>query len=132
MHVGSIAVIFSQVAGNQSLSCVGVDVDEVRGREIREKDDQSHDDCACVVCSGLEDGVAEEDCECDHEKLRSDAIESDTGVIAREEMGSLTNGLTLSCCVAVRNSAEMDVSVGIGSDHLEDAIAATATILEAF
>ena len=47
-------------------------------------------------------------------------------------MAALAKGLALSSSVAVRDSAEMNICVCVGSHQLEDEVAATAAFLPAF
>lgn len=53
-------------------------------------------------------------------------------MIAGEEVGVFTEGLALSGSVAVRDSAEMNVGVCVGSHQLEDEVETTAAFLPAF
>ena len=66
------------------------------------------------------------------EYLGSCSVETDAGVVAGEEVSALAKSLALSGSVAIRNSAEMDVSVCVRSHQLEDEVAATAAFLPAF
>ena len=53
-------------------------------------------------------------------------------MIACEEVGSLANGLTLSCCIAVGDAAEVDIGISVRSSQFKDEIAAAASIFPAF
>jgi hypothetical protein len=53
-------------------------------------------------------------------------VEFDAGMARVEEVGVFAESLALPRCVAVGNSGQVDVGVGVGTDQLEAVVAAAA------
>jgi hypothetical protein len=132
LQVVVFTVGFSEIACHQPLSSVRVDVHEVRGHQVAVEDHH----CQCphthVRSSCTEQDQSYQGCQSDHENLGCDTVQPDAGVVRVEEMGLLADGLALPGCVAVGDSAQMNVGVGVGSGQVEKTGATTADIFAAF
>ena len=132
IHVVAFTVGFCKVAGDQSFSGIGVNVDEVRGHQIAVHDCDCQGKHTDVAGFGSKDDHRQESGESDHKDLSSDPVEADAGIVAAEEVRLLTDGLALSCSITVGDSAKMNVGVGIGPREIEDADTAATHLVAAF